>query len=483
MAIDEMELERQGRQNPDIERLLTVFSESIDTSLWQNVAVNKGGYLEATIPMSQIAEHDFPINPAHSSSLATQFRQEAEITGGSGQTIPIYLATVIGEKGLHILDGFHRHDGMLQNGEDSIHAVLRANITHEQLIDERIAATRRQEVEVARTVDLAQQAWDLTPWKDKLDVKSAFHMVANKGKGKIHKLTIDEHALISAWMADKSVRWNLSPKQVLDHLKATETLDPFVVSYIRSQGDNGELGFTAKTAEKIVEMFTDIFSGETIYDFDLVALIAQTANRFNLSLDQTLALGRRVYDLNDYDASVSLCASYVPRDEVKPAPKNGNVKKSGPKYNYQPKASALPNATIEELLAQAHPQKVVDILAHAALILRKQIARGEIVVDSSVISRLSSVGSALLELAGKQPEDKWGIHKGTYNGTQVRETIANILGFIRTGEGPRPALPSILDQSARAIVLGVKQGLPETPDTETDTRIRDYVQELKLRFG
>ncbi len=475
-----------------IDQLLAEFSltEGVDVARWRDIGLNVGGFLVATVPMNQIAKHDFPMNPEHSSSLAAQMRERAELMGGSGQRDPVDLTTVIGRSGLHITDGFHRHGGLEENGEEYIHAVLTPNITPEKLIDEQIAATRRNEVEMSRVVELAQKAWDMTPWAGKLDVLDAFTMIANRSPGKAYELTAAEREGIAVWMSGKNQIWGLSAKRVLEHLKAAEELDPYVTSLVRSLGDKGDLGFTPAAAVKIQDMFSDTFDGEAIYDQDHVALIAQTANRLKLTLRQTLTLGQMLYDNNNYESAVDLCAGYVPPKESRPSggTKSGKGSNKGTKVpgsTTRTKSDTTSDSeavlTLEEQLEAASPQALLTALTKGVASLRRRINIGELSVDPTLRVRLRTIGQSVLDIIGEEPEEKWGVLRKISNG-QAHEAMISISNYILTGEGPKPKIPSILDQQTNYIVREVRKKFPAEPDQATRMRIDSFLAELRLRF-
>lgn len=507
-------------QNPELEQFphgdvvqqqiaekLAEFSAYVDTSRWTNLHLNSGGYLQATIPIDQINSHDFPINHAHSSDLASQMSKEAEKNGGTGQRLPLDLTTVIGREGLEVFDGFHRHDGLLQNGAVAVHATLRCGMTEEELIDLRIAATRKFGLELPRTVEMAQNAWENTPWKDKIDVYQAFSMVANKSSGRGYGLSKEEKVAIEAWVNEKSRIWNITPEEVNRYLKETNEFDLEFVALMRELGPDGERGFTPKTARKVIRQFSMLFEGDTIVDTEMVTLVAETVNSLVLNHEDALAVSRVIYDATDYEEAVLLVekldaqaiASIVSIERAK-RKKGPKIQDSFPVHKrdtVQPPAQLKDGSsngdtdvktpaetsarTIEELIALTPNHDLLDILGRAIQAVRTRYNRGDIPETPYTRTEMHRFAGLLNVMAGAG-QDEWGVHRGEYkNNGEIHEAIESICKYLKFG-GDKPKLPSSQDTQASHILGKVIQFTREHIN-ESITEERERLNEFKLTWS
>ena len=506
----EVDFERQRAfEQEKIAQLVQEYSEYVDTSRWTNIHLNAGGYLQATIPIDQINEHDFPLNKNHSSDLAGQMSKEAEKNGGTGQRLPLDLTTVIGTKGLEIFDGFHRHDGLLQNGVDFVHATLRCGMSEEELIDLRIAATRKYGLELPRTVEMAQTAWKKTPWSPKIDVYQAFNLIANKNRstGRSYDITKDERDAIEVWVLEKSRVWNLTPEEVHRYLIETSEFDPEIVALMRELGPDKGHGFSPKTARKVVSAFTDKIEGELITDIDMVVLVADTANRLLLSHEESMALSRIVHDAIDYESAVQMIESVdksvlarivadnkakrfggsrSPKSKPVPATETAIVEPTNANDN-QTATPEKPRATntIEDIVALTPNHDLLDLLDRAITAVRKRYERGDVPNTNYTNLRLRKMSCDIIAMAALD-QNEWGVHKGEYsNNRAIHDAIKNICDYLTSG-GDKPQLPSPQETHLSFILGGVMKFTKEHIDGKDEQqakRLDEFKQVWRRRYG
>src|SRR3989344_4490382 len=147
----------------------------------QVTIVNKreGGLVEAYVPISLIYTQDVPVDASHVQELADSIAKEAKSRPGlrTGQLSPVLLAEVEEFDQLPIIDGFHRVPALKLLGSQEVYATIRPESSWEEIVDLRIlAATTHRAVRFSRLVEWIEEAWQYSPWSEKIKAAQAFQL-------------------------------------------------------------------------------------------------------------------------------------------------------------------------------------------------------------------------------------------------------------------------------------------------------------------
>lgn len=193
-----------------------------------------GGLLEAMVPSHLINREEVPVDEEHVDQLAHNMLAERAKGNGTGQLSPILLGEVPGLPSFLIADGFHRDATLFKIGENDIFSTIKPNCSQEEVLDLRIiTATMHSSVTFARVVEWIGDAWQKTPWADKITAIQAFSLTSPKITGRNMGLSQIEAEAIKAWAYDKSNKWSMAPATIKTSLLTASMSDPELVKEAR----------------------------------------------------------------------------------------------------------------------------------------------------------------------------------------------------------------------------------------------------------
>src|SRR3990167_10179741 len=156
-----------------------------------------------TVPLDQILTEEGIVDYDHVDELGVSMKQKR------GQITPIVVRPRIDEAGLlvyDIIDGFHRSEARMLNGDKTILATVIYGCSDEEMYDLRIlAASSVRSVQFPRIAQWIFSSYEITPFAEKgLTVAQAFSLVVNDSqRSNIVKLSKDEIAELKDWARKK----------------------------------------------------------------------------------------------------------------------------------------------------------------------------------------------------------------------------------------------------------------------------------------
>ncbi len=259
------------------------------------INTREGGLTEAYVHISRIFQEDVPVDAVHVRELAQSIKKESKGLN-TGQLSPTLLAEVRDFDKLVILDGFHRTPAMAALGHDEIFSTIRPNATWEEVIDLRIlAATTHRSVRFSRLVEWAEQAWDRSPWSDRMSIASAFTLrflpSMTGGRSGISKEEAEE---IRTWVDTKCEQWHVSAPYVHRFLQTAKVADPELIKEARERRSGHKLdAITPNHLGAIVKFLPD--------KYDMQRLVADTAREHSLTVPQTRTVALSIARAEDID--------------------------------------------------------------------------------------------------------------------------------------------------------------------------------------
>lgn len=244
----------------------------------------QGGLIEAMVPVELINREEVPVNQTHVDELVASMESEAKEGSTSGQLSPILLGEVADEPTFRIIDGFHRDAALHQKGESHIFATIRPNSTYEEVLDLRIlTAATHQSVSFARIIEWVGDAWDKSPWVDKISVSQAFRLTQTNSSGKILKLSPKEAEAIKSWVKDKCAKWRMQAASINNSLITAEVADPQLVKKARHRPGGRKL-------TEITPQHLGVIANGLPHRYDEQNLVAGIAIANNFNLQHTRAV-------------------------------------------------------------------------------------------------------------------------------------------------------------------------------------------------
>src|SRR3989344_615843 len=232
-----------------------------------------------TVPLDQILTEEGIVDYDHVDELGASMKQKR------GQITPIVVRPRIDEAGLlvyDIIDGFHRSEARMLNGDKTIMATVIYGCSDEEMYDLRIlAASSVRSVQFARIAKWITLSWSKTVWfQSGLTVPQAFAIALNDTqKSTFVALPPNELSDVKTWVQEKSALWGRSAGSTYNILGVVSNADPELVAQVRSagRGKASEGKITPARLEKVV----DIFPGEENYPAQRAILRAAVARHLS----------------------------------------------------------------------------------------------------------------------------------------------------------------------------------------------------------
>lgn len=244
----------------------------------------QGGLIEAMVPVELINREEVPVNQTHVDELVASMESEAKEGSTSGQLSPVLLGEVADESTFRIIDGFHRDAALHQKGESHVFATIRPNSTYEEILDLRIlTAATHQSVSFARIIEWVGDAWDKSPWVDKISVSQAFRLTQTNSSGKILKLSPEEAEDVKAWVKDKCAKWRMQAASINNSLITAEVADPQLIKKARHRPGGRKL-------TEITPQHLGVIANGLPHRYDEQNLVAGIAIANNFNLQHTRAV-------------------------------------------------------------------------------------------------------------------------------------------------------------------------------------------------
>lgn len=270
----------------------------------RTINTREGGLIEAYVPISLIRQEDVPVDEVHVRELANSIKNESQSGLHTGQLSPVLLAEVKDSDKLVIIDGFHRVPALASLGHEEVYATIKPGTTWEEAIDLRIlAATTHKSVRFSRLVEWAEQAWDRSPWADRMGISSAFTLrflpTMTGGRSGINKEEADE---IRAWVDKKCEQWHVSAPYVHRFLQTAKVADPELIKEARERRSGHKLEtITPNHLGAIVKFLPD--------KYDMQRVVADTAREHALTVPQTRTVALAISRAKDVDEARQIAES------------------------------------------------------------------------------------------------------------------------------------------------------------------------------
>lgn len=253
-----------------------------------------GGLVEAFVPIDLINQEDVAFDHEHAAELAASIQRESAQQGTTGQLSPVLLAEVPELDRFVIIDGFHRTPALASLGHQEVYATIKPGCTWEDVVDLRIVAARSHKtVKFARIVEWVGEAWERSPWAEKIGVGSAFQIAFLKSQnGARSGVTPEEAEEIRAWVSDKCEQWGVSGMAIQGYLRTARLADPKLVQSARDRKSGHKLdAITPKHLDQIARYLPEDYASQNI--------VADAATANALTIPETKALAIAVSRAKD----------------------------------------------------------------------------------------------------------------------------------------------------------------------------------------
>lgn len=159
------------------------------------------------------------------------------------------------------MDGLHRIKGMEFVDPKGINSAMKCEVlygcTDEEMFKYRIlAADNVKSIRFARICMFINDAWQITPWKDKITATQAFYLAVGMGSGK--QMINDEGMVeeIKKWAEESAKGWHLRVGTIYQDLMTFDLADPELVVKVRSGSSfqKGEMAITPRQLGMIAEV-------------------------------------------------------------------------------------------------------------------------------------------------------------------------------------------------------------------------------------
>ena len=273
--------------------------------------IEKGGLIEAIVPLDTIYREDVPVDSSHVEEIARSIKAEADLRGGSGQLSPVLLAHVPDFGQFLIIDGFHRVATFAAVGgeqadspEYGLRARIRPNTSLEEVTDLRIlTANTHKAVKFSRVVEWVEEAWSRSPWSDRINAAQAFTLVFSKTMtGQRMGVNPEEVDEIRNWVDRKCDQWRLSPHSVYQYLSVARIADPLLVKEARERRGGHQL-------ENITLQHLKVIAKAFPFQYDFQQLSAKVAKGSNLTVPRTRALVGALAGTGNIDSATKMAES------------------------------------------------------------------------------------------------------------------------------------------------------------------------------
>jgi RNA polymerase sigma factor (sigma-70 family) len=259
----------------------------------------EGGIIEAYVPIDLINQEDVAVDQEHVVELIESIQNESARNQTTGQLTPVLLGQVPGESSFRIIDGFHRVPAVKGAGNEIVYATVKTNCEMEDVIDLRIVAAKsHKKVKFSRIVEWVEEAWQTTPWADRISVSSAFVIKllgqSGLGQGKGNGLSPEDVDELREWVERKCEQWDVSANYVDRYLRTARAADPELVRTARERTSGHKL-------EALTPMHLTQIVRHLPNDYTLQNVVSETAIRNNLKISQTQALALAISKAKTYE--------------------------------------------------------------------------------------------------------------------------------------------------------------------------------------
>jgi hypothetical protein len=227
----------------------------------------EGNLIDAYVPISSIYIEDVPVDESHVAEMTASLQKYRQIS-------PVSLGMIPDFSQFLITDGFHRTRSMRDMGQEKIYANIKPNCTWDDIADLRVgaAATAHPSIKFARLVKWVDEAWQLSPWKDKLKVAQAFSLRYQNGlTGERMGIKKDEVKEIKDWVNKKCTQWRISAPYLYQHLLIAQSADPELVQQVRERYDGHHFALTSQHLGAITKAFPNKFEEQNIIVKEIAA--------------------------------------------------------------------------------------------------------------------------------------------------------------------------------------------------------------------
>jgi hypothetical protein len=249
------------------------------------ILAEREGRYDAHVPIKLVSSDGVAVDGAHVYELKDLMQKEAEESGGSGQIEPIVLAMLPDHDVFLVTNGYHRCKALELMGSETVYATIRSAKNWEDVVAQRIRATKTHTVRFPRIIEWVTDAWSRTEWAQKKDItaKTAFSLGFNtRMSGKMLGLTPDETTEIRTWVVDSSTAWETAAGTIYKYLRMAEMSNPELVKATREQQNGrGEARLTPHHLQVIARAFPDQIN----YEFQ--AYVARVVTDKALRVAQT----------------------------------------------------------------------------------------------------------------------------------------------------------------------------------------------------
>jgi len=278
------------------------------------VIEREGGIIEAYVPIGLINQEEVAVDQEHVLELAESIKQESSKSQTTGQLSPVLLGEVPGKDHFVIIDGFHRVPAVKLAGNDVVYATVKTDCTVEEVIDLRIiAAKSHKKVKFARIVEWVEEAWQESPWADRVDVSTAFVMTflgkynPSTGTGRGRKgngLTPEDVLEVREWVRTKCSQWDVNPARVDQYLRTARIADPVLVKSARERTSGHKL-------ETVTPAHLHQIARNLPQDYTMQKVVAETAVRHTLTVANANSLSLAISKAPDYPTVVKYIDSRI----------------------------------------------------------------------------------------------------------------------------------------------------------------------------
>lgn len=199
------------------------------------VGRRENGLVEAFVPLRLIHSEAVPVDLQHVRDLIASMQKEEAGGKSNGQLSPLLLGEVQGSNGFYLLDGFHRNAALKTLGKTEAFTTIRLGCTMEDIVDLRIiSAVSHKTVKFTRIIEWAQDAWNLSPWHDKIKLTQAFFLRFARGMtGARIGLDKEEAEKVKKWVDKKTKEWGINAPTLYQHLLTAQIADPDLLKSVR----------------------------------------------------------------------------------------------------------------------------------------------------------------------------------------------------------------------------------------------------------
>lgn len=254
----------------------------------QVVNQRQGGLVEAFVPIKVVYREDVAVDETHVLELAGSIDAESRQGTHAGQLSPVLLGVVPDLSQLPIIDGFHRVAALDRLGRERVFATIKPDSSWEDIYDLRIlTAVSHKTVQFARLMSWVDDAWERSPWNERLKASQAFTLKLPGMTGSRLGLSPDEATAIREWVDRKCEQWRVSPVKIYQNLSTAQIADPDLVQQARARAGG-------RTLEALTPQHLTAVAQTLPHRFELQREVASAAMEHRLTVRSTQALATAV---------------------------------------------------------------------------------------------------------------------------------------------------------------------------------------------